>query len=442
MLLRIVAAGTALLCGISLARGQEVLLSSASVSKPVTDLALTADVVVEVHPAGAGQSHARTGVTVSPPAPQVIVNGARASERPKDATPRGEAVVEVKPRAAETSEVKTDPALSSPTTPLRLFSSRDAALRIEHAWIDLRQSAVVNLKAQAAPSWIDSVALVPSETAPGIAPKTVFRFRVIRPRPEVSVLMFRLFFDDKPEQHPRIIAWDESGTQIIQSGALGLGVDVPSSESMMIPMLGVSAIDVEVPGDGTIVRGAYLDWMANSDVLHPWNAEHRDLIREPFAVTAALRPAPQDSEQFGTVTATLAAEAIRMGPGVEHGATFQFQLESQPLVALLTFEVAGAKIDAPPEIFINGESVGTATLTLPDLADPGYRGESRSLVRQMQFQYTGWIRAQRIVPAANLKVGHNDVIVVAGVGTPAAAIRATQIQLKYLWEKSDYVLRP
>jgi hypothetical protein len=41
----------------------------------------------------------------------------------------------------------------------------------------------------------------------------------------------------------------------------------------------------------------------------------------------------------------------------------------------------------------------------------------------------------------NLKVGTNDIIVMAGTGTSASAIRGTQIQLKYLWEKSDYLLK-
>ncbi|MEY2558171.1 MAG: hypothetical protein QOE34_1596, partial [Verrucomicrobiota bacterium] len=104
-------------------------------------------------------------------------------------------------------------------------------------------------------------------------------------------------------------------------------------------------------------------------------------------------------------------------------------------------EVASPNIDAPPEVFLNGESLGAVTITLPDLADPAYRGQSASLVKQMRFQYTGWLRAQKLVPATSLKVGTNDLIVVAGAGTPASAIRATQIQLKYLWDKSDYQLQ-
>ena len=227
----------------------------------------------------------------------------------------------------------------------------------------------------------------------------------------------------------------------MQSGPLGAGIGLPTSESVMVPMLGVSTIDVEVAGEGKNVRGAYLDWMRNAEVLHPSSAERRDLIPEPFAAMAPLHPATQDTEQFGTVTASLADETIRIGASVSQGAAFQFGLESQPLVALITFEVASPNIAAPPEVYVNGENLGTASVTLPDLADPAYRGQTASLLRGMRFQYTGWLRAQKLVPATNLKAGTNDVLITSGSGTAVSAIRATQIQLKYLWDKSDYELQ-
>ena len=83
---------------------------------------------------------------------------------------------------------------------------------------------------------------------------------------------------------------------------------------------------------------------------------------------------------------------------------------------------------------------GRLSLTLPDLADPGYRGEAEPLTTDMHFNYTGWLRAQKIVPATALKVGANDLVVTNGAATGASAIRATQIQLKYIWDKSDYLL--
>jgi hypothetical protein len=312
---------------------------------------------------------------------------------------------------------------------------------VESAWLDLRQTTAANSKPQAAPAWVESVTVIPVEAKEGTPAKTVFRIRLARPRADFQVLFFRLFFDDNAEQKPQLVAWDEAGTQVLQSGPLGLGLGLPTSESVMVPMVAVSSIDVEVPGDGKTIRGAYLDWMATAEVLHPISAEHRDLIPEPFAAMSPLHAPSQDKEMFGTVTATLSAETIRIGASFSEGAAFQFGIEAQPLVVLLTFEVASPNIDAPPEIFLNGEGLGAVAITLPDLADPAYRGESAAFLKQMRFQYTGWLRAQKLLPISSLKVGNNDLIIVAGPGTPASAIRATQIQLKYLWDKSDYQLQ-
>ena len=218
-------------------------------------------------------------------------------------------------------------------------------------------------------------------------------------------------------------------------------MNLPSSDSVLIPMTGASAIDIEVPGDGKTIRAAYLDWMTASEVVHPVNAEHRDVISEPFSVVPALHPPPEDVENFGTVTATLAAEAIQLDARKQKNAVFQFPIEAQPLTALLTFEIANPRIDAPPEVYVNGQNIGPVALTLPDLADPGYRGESEPLTTEMHFNYTGWLRAQKIVPATILKVGANDLVIANGAGTGASAIRATQVQLKYIWDKSDYLLR-
>jgi hypothetical protein len=311
----------------------------------------------------------------------------------------------------------------------------------ESAWLDLRQNAPQHSSHQEAPSWVEAVSLSPAQPAADTVTKSVFRIRVTRPSPDYQVLFFRLFFDDKPGQQPELIAWDESGTNVVRSGALGLGIDLPSSDSVMIPMAGASSIDIEVPGDGKTVRAAYLDWMASSEVVHPVNADRREVIPEPFSSMPPLSSPSQDVEHFGTVTATLAEDTIRIGADIQESAAFQFGIETQPLAALLTFEVASPRIDAPPEIYLNGQDVGPASLVLPELADPGYRGQMEPLVKQMYFQYTGWLRAQKIVPITSLKVGTNDLIVVNGPGSGNSAIRATQIQLKYLWDKSDYLLK-
>jgi len=312
----------------------------------------------------------------------------------------------------------------------------------DSAWLDLRQNAPRNSKPQNAPAWVEALTLLPAQaTEGGGNSKSIFRIRVTQPGPDYQVLFFRLFFDDKPNQQPELIAWDESGTHILRSGTLGVGMNLPSSDSVLIPMAGASAIDIEVPGDGRTIRAAYLDWMTTSEVVHPVNAEHRDVIPEPFSSMPSLQAPPEDVENFGTVTATLSADPIRIDGQTQQGAAFQFPIEAQPLTALLTFELANPNIDAPPEIYVNGQDIGPASLMLPDLADPAYRGEVEALSKEMHFHYTGWLRGQKIVPAAMFKVGSNDLVIATGVGNGSSAIRATQIQLKYIWDKSDYLLR-
>ena len=312
----------------------------------------------------------------------------------------------------------------------------DSQPAAESAWIDLRQQPAENSRPQSAPDWVESVNMTPNG-----AGKTIFRIRVSAPSANTQIMFVRLFFDDTDKARPEVVAWDESGTQVLRSGQLGSGIGLPSSDSVMIPMKGISSVDVEVPGDGKNVRGAYLDWMTSSEVVHPTNSASRDVIPEPFSSMPPLHSPDQDTESFGTVTATLANESVAMGADAEHAATFQFGLESEPLMALLTFEVASPLVDSLPEVYVNNEDVGAATLTYPELADPGYRGETESMVKGMHFQYTGWLRAQKLIPVTSLKVGTNDVMIMAGPGTSASAVRETQVQLKYLWEKSDYLLK-
>ena len=182
--------------------------------------------------------------------------------------------------------------------------------------------------------------------------------------------------------------------------------------------------------------------MTSSELVHPTSAGAQDSVPQPFSLTTPLHSPTQDSEQFGTVIASLSADPIRIGSTPDQAATFQFGIESQPLLALISFEIAGPRIDSPPEVIVNGVNTGSVSLALPELADPAYRGEMHTFVNEMQFQYTGWVRAQKIVPLASLQVGSNNIVIVNGPNATASVIRSTQIQLKYLWDKSDYILKP
>ena len=310
-----------------------------------------------------------------------------------------------------------------------------------NAWIDLRQSAKPGA-VQSVPNWVEAVTFTPADTQTDPAAMSVFRIRLARPSGRSAILFFRLFFNDQTAARPEIVAWDESGSQVLRSGPLGAGIGLESAESVMIPMHGITTVDVEVPGDSNGVRGAYLEWMISSELAHTASVGSQDAVPAPFASTLPLHAPTEDAEEFGTVTASLSADLIRIGPTLADGAVFESGIESQPLLALVTFEIANPRIDSPPEVIANGQNIGAASLIMPGLADPGYRGEMRRLVTPMQFQYTGWLRAQKVVPASALHSGTNNIAIVNGPEASAAVIRATQVQLKYLWEKSDYILKP
>ncbi len=174
----------------------------------------------------------------------------------------------------------------------------------ESAWIDLRQHLPVNSTPQSAPRWVEAVSLNSTTTTNNGNAKSIFRIRIARPSGNYRVLFFRLFFDDQPNAQPELIAWDESGSQVLRSGPLGAGIGVATSDSVVIPMMGASTIDIEVPGDGKTVRGAYLDWMSSDETVHPLSAEHRDVIPEPFSSVPPLHVPKKDVEQFGTVVGT------------------------------------------------------------------------------------------------------------------------------------------
>ena len=228
---------------------------------------------------------------------------------------------------------------------------------------------------QVAPAWVESVSFSPAKAGPA-STKSVFRIRLTRPNENCQILLFRLYFDDRPDKQPELIAWDESGTQLLRSGPLGQQTSLATSSITVVPMIGVTAIDVEVPGDGRTVRGAYLDWMKSSQVMRPMHAEQQTAIPAPFAArrSAQVGRGRQRSLRYRHRPAHHGNDPDRLKPA--EGAAFQFGMEAQPFVALLTFEVASPQIEAPPEIYVNGQDIGPASLVLPDLADPAYRGLS------------------------------------------------------------------
>ena len=323
-------------------------------------------------------------------------------------------------------------------------------------YLDLRP-ATPGTPPQTTPSWIEALEYTPGvksaspeavDTRADDGPakqRAVYRIRLQRPAGSLSdLLQARVFFQDAATgARPQVTLWNELGGRLLAPMWLGQGLGLPSSETLTLPMHGADYLEIEADAEGSQVRGVFLTWLEGAEVFQPSDFRSNEKVRQPFRILSAARKRKNDSSLYGVVTASLQnGPPIVLKPTEVASTTFQFDLERQPLVAVVTYEVLGAGIDAPPTVTVNGHGLGPSTLPLPDLADPGFQGEARETESQMGFRYTGWLPAQKVIAGENLAAGLNNLSLGLSNGTDAVAVRAVSIQLKYDWEKLDYVLSP
>ncbi len=318
-------------------------------------------------------------------------------------------------------------------------------------YLDLRP-AVAGATPQSAPSWVESFDFIQASVDPAEATtketgldksKSVFRIHLRRPQDAPDHLQMRVFFEDQAAgPRPKISVWNELGEKMM-SKAIGQELGLPSSDVATVNMNGVSYLEIEAPGDGSRVHGVFLAWMETTQILQPSDGQDQNLVRQPFGILPRACTHRDDSYLNGVVTARLQGSKPRvLRVGETPLATFEFELEHSPLVAVLTYEVLGAALDAPPGLTLNGGYLGASEFFLPDLADPAYRGETREAEPTMNFRYSGWLRAQKMIPAGALAAGLNKLTVKLSNTVDSVAIRSVSIQLKYHWDKLDTVLVP
>ena len=313
-------------------------------------------------------------------------------------------------------------------------------------WIDLRDVAAAKMTRGAAmPIWLDSVqfeAPHASSADPGATGRATYRLHFRRMSQLNTELHLRLFFDDQPGRAPAITAWSETGAQRFASGPLGTGLDMPASESFLIPMTDVDDIEIAVPGDGRTVRGVFLSTMQKGEMhrsLDFASAERRE--DDPFDNLPSEKPAADDLFLYGRVRATLEPGVLKLAPQ-QPAVPLEFALDRRPLLAVLTFEALNLDPAVPLEITLNKRALGVVSLHAPDLADPGYVGSTRTLDPEMHFRYAGWLRCQKIIPASALDAGLNQLTFQMEKQTGAIAIRAVELQLKHNWQNLEYKVIP
>jgi hypothetical protein len=309
-------------------------------------------------------------------------------------------------------------------------------------WLDLNVLSKPGAAKPSLPIWFESFQNEPVAAKDGEPPRTVYRLRLRRMPSLHRELLLRVFFDDLTGLQPAISAWTESGRQLFQGAAMGVGAGLPSSDSVVVPLDGADYLDLTVPGDGSNIRGVLASSLKDATTKQTLDFQAAAELQDPFGNLPAAQPSDEDTKLFGRVKATVDTGVVRLSPKGESAAQWQFQLNSQPLAAVVTFEVLNADLAAPPVVSANDGQAGFASIRWPDLSDPGFRGESRTNEPAMRFQFTGWVCAQFVIPGNLLHSGQNVVNISLDSGSGSIAVRNVELQLKHNWKHFDYILTP
>lgn len=164
------------------------------------------------------------------------------------------------------------------------------------------------------PIWLESVNTESQKNGEGMIVKTGFRLRFRKMAGLNDELMLRVFFDDQKDTSPVVSAWNEIGRRALEPRALGLGIGLPTSETVTIPMTDVDYVEIEVPGDGSNVRGAFLSSVKKIETRTTLDFDPPTELTDPFQATAPAPARESDAYLFGRVKATLDDAIIKLSP--------------------------------------------------------------------------------------------------------------------------------
>jgi hypothetical protein len=304
-------------------------------------------------------------------------------------------------------------------------------------WLDFQSLKKSKPQKKGLPIWLESV-----ERMAVIRDHAVVRIRFRRMGALTDELQLRLFFVDKEGASPVITGWTETGSTPFSSPPLGEGLGIETSESVIIPATDLDYVDVEVPGDGTNLRGAFVATLRKFETLHGLDFDTPEELADPFGVHARTMELKDDLRLYGRVRAAIDSVPLTIDSKTGGFGSYEFSLESRPLIASISFDVLGASPLEPIQAYLNDAYIGTVSIPFPDLADPAFRGASAPMERDLRFRYTGWVKGQIMIPGSRLVEGLNKFVLSVPNSTGSIVVRTVEIQLKYPSASFEYDLHP
>lgn len=157
---------------------------------------------------------------------------------------------------------------------------------------------------------------------------------------------------------------------------------------------------------------------------------------------ARTRANKDDLRLYGRIRATIDAEPLTIDPRKGGIGSYEFSIETRPLLASISFDVLGATPLEPLLVYLNDAYIGTVNIAFPDLADPAFRGTSAPMEPDLRFRYTGWVKGQIMIPGSQLAEGLNKFVLRVTNTMGSIVVRTVEIQLKYPSSTFEYDLHP
>ena len=297
-------------------------------------------------------------------------------------------------------------------------------------WLDLHALASRNPPRVSLPIWLNSVTRSLLPEAPGQPAKTTFRLRFRKLGDLNPEILVRVFFEDEKGASPTVSGWSETGAARFLHGPFGIGLELPMSETLTVPMAGIDYVDIEAPGDGANLRGLYLATLRKYDARHALDFAPGSDFADPFDNTPSSTLHAEDQFLYGRVRATIDPGLMKLTLEETPSGTWEFELGEAPAFAVVTFDILNADALAAPEITVNGTDLGPVSIQLPDLADPAFTGSVRLGDVDERFRYGGWLRCQKAIPGSALQAGLNKITIGLSKESGPVAVRAVELQLK------------
>ena len=258
--------------------------------------------------------------------------------------------------------------------------------------------------------------------------RTAVRIRLRRLSSLTSHLEVRVGIGAGLEKPAVITCWNETGQQLFASDPIG-SASAHTTETVRFPMEGVDYMELDLPKDGSRLTTLFATILKKGQVLHPVDFPPA-AISDPFGnPVSAGPPQDQDKRLWTRISAMLESEHFKLVPtGVQQ---VQFTLAKPPQYALVSFEMRNVSPELLPAISVNSTALPTASILMPDLADPGWAVRREESSSTEHLYYSGWVRLQQIIPAGALGKGENELLFSSLPQAETTEIRRVEIQLKY-----------